>query len=599
MLRIIGGVQQPVLGLAERLLSKRKPPVTPVRLPKGFDPVPPTSEAQLDATIAALQSKASEWVGTSPKDRAKLLRACLTTTLEVAKEAAAASTDAKGSYGQGIGEELVVWVPVVSGLREYAETLEAGGSPKPNGLRRRADGQVVVDVFPIGVENLLYGKFKGEAWIEPGKEPAQGALYKAKAAGQASSGAVGLVLGAGNQLPVVFLDILHKLVADDEVVCCKMNPVNEYLGPYIRRALKPLVDAGYVEVVYGGGPVGKYLCNHPDIASVHLTGSAATHDAIVWQGKPKHGKPPFTKPVGAELGCVTPYIVVPGPWSEEDIEYHADSVAAGLTNNAGHNCLAAELVVTDRSWPLRDRFMAALRLKLAALPNRIAYYPGSDKKTAAFMQRFESVECLGSGAVEGDGEQLSCSSQHADVKTTPWLLKAGLTPDQAALEDENWSGCLQEVCLDCGGDPTRFMAAALDFANNRCWGTLSCSVFVHPTTQRQYQAAFEELIAGLQYGAIAVNVPSLLSFVTTKLPWGAFPGSTPQDIGSGNCFVHNTMLFDHLQKGVLYAPWHFHPHPFWSPSHRNLEAVGMGALKFNANPGLGTMLPLAGQALVG
>lgn len=46
------------------------------------------------------------------------------------------------------------------------------------------------------------------------------------------------------------------------------------------------------------------------------------------------------------------------------------------THFAGHNCLAAELVVTDRSWPLRDSFMAALRLKLSALPNRIAYYPG-------------------------------------------------------------------------------------------------------------------------------------------------------------------------------------------------------------------------------
>lgn len=36
-----------------------------------------------------------------------------------------------------------------------------------------------------------------------------------------------------------------------------------------------------------GMQVGAFLCNHPDVASVHLTGSAATYDAIVWQGKPK------------------------------------------------------------------------------------------------------------------------------------------------------------------------------------------------------------------------------------------------------------------------------------------------------------------------
>jgi hypothetical protein len=38
---------------------------------------------------------------------------------------------------------------------------------------------------------------------------------------------------------------------------------------------------------------------------------------------------------GLACRCVTPYIIVPGPWSDSDIEYHADSVAAGLTNNAG------------------------------------------------------------------------------------------------------------------------------------------------------------------------------------------------------------------------------------------------------------------------
>jgi hypothetical protein len=47
--------------------------------------------------------------------------------------------------------------------------------------------------------------------------------------------------------------------------------------------------------------------------------------------------------VTAELGNVTPYIIVPGPWSQEDLEYHATSVASGLAQNAGHNCIAAEV----------------------------------------------------------------------------------------------------------------------------------------------------------------------------------------------------------------------------------------------------------------
>jgi len=49
-------------------------------------------------------------------------------------------------------------------------------------------------------------------------------------------GEVALVLGAGNQAPVAPLDILHKLVAENAVVVCKMNPVNEYLGPFLKCA---------------------------------------------------------------------------------------------------------------------------------------------------------------------------------------------------------------------------------------------------------------------------------------------------------------------------------------------------------------------------
>ena len=62
----------------------------------------------------------------------------------------------------------------------------------------------------------------------------QGANYKAKASGKKAVGQVSLVLGAGNQTPVACMDILHKLFVDDAVVVCKMNPVNEYLGSYIR-----------------------------------------------------------------------------------------------------------------------------------------------------------------------------------------------------------------------------------------------------------------------------------------------------------------------------------------------------------------------------
>lgn len=62
---------------------------------------------------------------------------------------------------------------MVSGLRELAEALEAGGAPRHNGVRRRLDGQLVVDAWPRGLEALLWGGFRGETWVQPGREATQ------------------------------------------------------------------------------------------------------------------------------------------------------------------------------------------------------------------------------------------------------------------------------------------------------------------------------------------------------------------------------------------------------------------------------------------
>lgn len=56
----------------------------------------------------------------------------------------------------------------------------------------------------------------------------------------------------------------------------------QYLGPFVRRALRPLADAGYLELVYGGGAVGQRLCNHPGVAS----GACAE----VWRGRRSEGQ---------------------------------------------------------------------------------------------------------------------------------------------------------------------------------------------------------------------------------------------------------------------------------------------------------------------
>ena len=232
-------------------------------------PHAPTSLPDIDVILTALDAHKAVWSATPPKQRAQLLRACLTTTLTTYQEASEVACRAHGSYGSGTGEELLSWMPVVTGLREFAESLESGGQVRPHSIRTRPDGQLVVDAFPLGyvllctsphpdgcvptvycehthvpplattlqpprMEGMLFGGCRGEVWIMPGHAATQGSLYQRLQTAGPGKGAVALVLGAGNQLPVVMLDILHMLVLQDSVVVCKMNPVNEYLGPFVR-----------------------------------------------------------------------------------------------------------------------------------------------------------------------------------------------------------------------------------------------------------------------------------------------------------------------------------------------------------------------------
>ena len=116
---------------------------------------------------------------------------------------------------------------------------------------------------------------------------------------------------------------------------------------------------------------------------MHITGSDKTYDAVVFGTGPEGERrkaadePVLDKPVTAELGNVSPVIVVPGKWSIAELRYQAEHVATMLVNNAGFNCVSARVIVTHAGWPQRDAFLGALTQTLAEITTRRAYYPGA------------------------------------------------------------------------------------------------------------------------------------------------------------------------------------------------------------------------------
>jgi acyl-CoA reductase-like NAD-dependent aldehyde dehydrogenase len=434
---------------------------------------------------------------------------------------------------------------------------------------------LVARVFPgNALDRFLFYNMSAEVWLEPHRPPTQGRIYRHKAEGRFGDGAVALVLGAGNVSSIGPLDLVYKLFVEDQVVLLKMHPVNEYLAPLFERAFSPLIKHGFLQIVTGGADVGAYLCAHPQIDTLHLTGAAHTYDAIVWgadaaerDSRKARGEPLVDKPFTAELGCVTPVLVVPGRWSNTDIEFQARHVAAMVAHNASFNCTAGKVLVTASGWDRREAFLDAVERALAAAAPRYAYYPGAEARYAAFLERYPQARVV--GAV-GDG-------------VVPWTLIRDLRPrpGEYALNHEAFCGVLAEVPLAAAGAP-EFLAQATAFANDELWGTLSCNVIADEATLRDEAGAVERAVAGLRYGCIGVNAWSGVGFALGVTTWGAFPGHTPDAIGSGVGVVHNAFLFDHPQKSVVRAPFRIWPTPVWFADHRNLLALGRRMTRYEA-----------------
>lgn len=548
----------------------------------AFDPphVPATALSDVDAKLERLASARARWVALPARERATLLRACMSTLAAVADRWAEVACAVKGYAlgSNGHGEEyLGGTLPVMRNLRLFADALDAGGAPSLPKTWQRDDGQWVARVFPqSALDKALFAGVTCDVWIEPGEAPTQGRIYREKAAGKGGDGGLCVVLGAGNQSSIPPMDVLYKLVVDDEVCVLKMNPVNEAIGPVIEDALRPLIDAGFLEVCYGGLEVGKHLTDHPLVTSIHITGSAAAHDAILWGtgedgvARKASGTPRIDKEITSELGCVSPVLVVPGQWTEKQLDHQARQVASMLAYNCGFNCNGARLIVTATGWAQRDAFLDRVKRRLAETPVRTAYYPTAQATWERFTEVYPTHEALGAGTADAG---------------LPWTVLENVPAESGeyALLNEPWCGIFSFVSLEAN-DAAEFLAKAVPFANDQCWGTLSVNLLVDPKTERAHPEAIDEAIARLRYGSIAINCWTGLNYGLVNATWGAFPGHPLDDIESGQGVVHNGLLLDHPEKSVVRAPFVMSPTPAWFTDHKNNLALGRVMTSFEADP---------------
>ncbi len=522
----------------------------------------PATPSEIEQDLVELREGAKRWVALRTAAKADLLEHVRDTVYAQAARWAHAGAQAKGVADTPLaGEEWISgpWA-LLYALNRYIRTLRDlahDGTPQiaASRIHERADGQLTVDVFPNGFyDRLLLSGVRAEVWMQPGVTRETLASTMAVWYKQSSPQPhVALVLGAGNIAAIAPLDVLYKLLADGAVCILKMNPVNQYLGPILEDALKPLVDGGYLRFAYGGTDVGKLLTEHPLVDEIHITGSDRTFNAIV---RDQH----VTKPITAELGNVSPTIVVPGPWTNADFRFQAEQIVTQKLHNGGFNCIAAQVVILPQDWDGTPKLLAQIEAVMRDVPQRPAYYPGAA----------ERVQQLG-----GDDRS---------------ILRLDASTDAIAFKVEAFASLLAVTTLP--GDTTTFLPDAVAFANDRLWGTLGANLIVHPATMRGLASEVDAAIADLRYGCVAVNAWTGVGFLLTETTWGAYPGHTIDDVRSGIGVVHNSYLFDRAQKSVVWAPFApfprsiagygatLLPKPPWFVTNRLADKIGAALVDF-------------------
>lgn len=536
-----------------------------------------SSLAYLDDTLRRLRDGARRFARLSIDERIALARSMQRGYVQVAERSVAAGCMAKG-ITLGTPLEAEEWATGPLGIvrqlrliRESLESIRDTGNTRVGKVQRGHEGRLSVQVFPASpIDGMLFKDVRVDVRMQHGVSEETLAASRARIYKQPDhEGRVVMVLGAGNIAAIPAMDVITKMFNEGKVCILKMHPVNAYIGPFIQEAFKEVIDRDFLAVVYGGVEVGEYLTRHASVDEIHITGSDKTYNAIVW-GPPGpeqadrigRGKPVLNKPITAELGNVSPVLIVPGPYTDKELAFQAEDLAGALSCNAAFLCCAPVVVLTQRNWAQRDAFFGHLERVLQSLPPRSAYYPGAAERWTKHTRGRTGMKTCGTPAAGGTTWALLRNLHEGDVS-------------EPIFRNEPFCSVLAEVVIDAT-DPATFLDRAVTFANKRLWGTLTANLIVHPTTVKdgRLNEMVERAITDLRYGTVSVNSSfSGTSFVFGTPPWGAYPGSTATDIQSGTGWVHNTAMLENIEKVAARFPLTAFPKPAHFPSHKTAHIL--------------------------
>jgi acyl-CoA reductase-like NAD-dependent aldehyde dehydrogenase len=249
------------------------------------------------------------------------------------------------------------------------------------------------------------------------------------------------------------------------------------------------LEPGALTVLNGpGSSIGAALADHPDVAMISFTGSAA----VGWELAARHPR----KRVALELGNATPVIVT----ADADIERAAERIAGSGFTHAGQSCVSVQRVIADRS--VHDGLLAAVVARVGRLVLGNPLEEATEVGPLITADARERVVAWIDEAVDG-GAAVATGGDVRDGLLAPTVL-TGVRPDMRVFRDEVFGPLVGFTAFDTVDE-------AIDLANDTPYG-LQAGIFTGRADRALGWAS------RLRFGGVLVNETP--TFRADQMPYG-------------------------------------------------------------------------------
>lgn len=249
------------------------------------------------------------------------------------------------------------------------------------------------------------------------------------------------------------------------------------------------LEPGALTVLNGpGSSIGAALADHPDVAMISFTGSAA----VGWELAARHPR----KRVALELGNATPVIVT----ADADIERAAERIAGSGYTHAGQSCVSVQRVIADRA--VHDELLRAVVERVERLILGDPLDEGTDVGPLITTDARDRVLIWIGEAVSG-GAGVATGGIVRDGLLAPTVL-TGVRPDMRVFRDEVFGPLVGFTAYDSVDE-------AIELANDTPYG-LQAGIFTGRVDRAIGWAS------RLRFGGVLVNETP--TFRADQMPYG-------------------------------------------------------------------------------